>query len=163
MSTPTLDVGEAARSYAARGWPVVPLRPKGKEPLGALVANGLKNATTDEHIIRDWWDQQPEANVGLRTGVAFDVLDIDGPADGTTELARLVADHGDVPLEGPTAATGNGYHLLVQPTGHGNRAKFIAGCDWRGRDGYIVAPPSVHRCRASQVAEAICHMRYSLT
>jgi hypothetical protein len=108
------------------------------------VANGLKNATTDEQTIADWWDQQPEANVGLATGHVFDVLDIDGPDVGTTELARLVGEHGDVALEGPTTITGGGHHLFVLPTGRGNRAKFIAGCDWRGRGGYVVAPPSVH-------------------
>jgi hypothetical protein len=135
---------EAALDYARRGWPVFPLRPRGKEPLGALVAHGLKDATTDAQTIGDWWGQQPEANVGLRTGDVFDVLDIDGPDDGTTELVRLVGEHGGDALEGPTAITGSGHHLFVQPSGRGNRAKFVAGCDWRGRGGYVVAPPSVH-------------------
>ncbi|MGH8976269.1 MAG: bifunctional DNA primase/polymerase, partial [Acidimicrobiia bacterium] len=26
----------------------------------------------------------------------------------------------------------------------GNRARFVAGCDWRGAGGYVVAPPSIH-------------------
>jgi hypothetical protein len=154
--TPTLDLGEAAQDYRARGWPVHPLhswtgdrcscgRPDCTSPAKhPRLRHGLNEATTDADVIRDWWEREPQANIGLATGVAFDVLDIDGPVDGTTELARLVAEHGDIALEGPTAATGNGYHLLVQSTGHGNRAKFLTGCDWRGRGGYIVAPPSVH-------------------
>jgi hypothetical protein len=151
------EVAVAAVDYAARGWPVLPLHwparigdtpicscPRGlqcaspaKHP---LTEHGLHDASTDPVFVGEWWRRWPRANPGVVTGVAFDVLDIDDDA----ELARLVREQGDVPLEGPTALTGHGAHLLLAPTGGGNRARFLHGCDWRGRSGYIVAPPSLH-------------------
>jgi hypothetical protein len=46
---------------------------------------------------------------------------------------------------GPVARTGGGgWHLLYAPSGLGNRVGLLAGVDWRGRGGLIVAPPSGH-------------------
>jgi hypothetical protein len=39
---------------------------------------------------------------------------------------------------------GGGWHLLYAPTGLGNRVGLLAGVDWRGRGGLVVAPPSRH-------------------
>lgn len=136
------DLVRAALDYARRGWPVLPVEVGGKRPLARLAPHGLKNATVEADTIRAWWRAEPEANIGLRTGVAFDVLDVD--KDGWGPLARLVEEHGCLPL-GPVVLTpGGGAHYLYQVSGHGNRAKFISGCDWRGRDGYIVGAGSVH-------------------
>lgn len=153
-----------ALAYAERGWPVLPLHhptrfgPKkgpvraecscrradcesqGKHPRSA---EGLLDATVDPGTIRRWWRWWPAANIGLRTGVAFDVLDLDdGALVGLDELDRIAVDNGPAP--GPMVLTGNGLHWLTAPTGAGNRAKFLPGCDWRGDGGYIVAAPSVH-------------------
>src|SRR2546428_688706 len=59
-----------ALSYAFRHWPVLPLTPRGKTPLGTLAPNGLRNATLNESVIRAWWAEEPSANIGLRTGAA---------------------------------------------------------------------------------------------
>ncbi len=78
------DLQAAALGYAAVGWPVLPVH----SPVGGRCscgdtncdspakhprnAHGLTEATTDVDTIRSWWDQWPEANVGLRTGEAFE-------------------------------------------------------------------------------------------
>lgn len=129
----------AAVDYAARGWPVLALRPKAKTP---LLAHGLHDASTDLVVVRSWWLRWPDANVGLRTGVCFDVLDVDGP-DGLDALGDHIPVDGE-PLTGPTAVTGHGWHTYVAPTGNGNRTGLVDHVDWRGRGGYVVAPPSVH-------------------
>nr|WP_255525520.1 bifunctional DNA primase/polymerase [Mycolicibacterium sp. BK634] len=135
------SLGGVALWYASQGWPVFLLAPNGKQPLIAKRdgGNGLHDATTDLDQVREWWGQYPEANVGLPTGIKFDVIDIDGP-DGIKSLAELGDDvlpeiHGKV-------STPRGFHLYVLPTGDGNRAGVRPGIDYRGVGGYVCAPPS---------------------
>ena len=52
----------AALAYASCQWPVLPLTPRGKTPLGTLAPNGLHNATVNESVIRAWWAEEPHAN-----------------------------------------------------------------------------------------------------
>jgi hypothetical protein len=106
-----------------------------------LITDGLHQASTDPDTIRRWWTQWPEANVGLRTGEIADVCDIDS-TEGRQVLLGLL---GAEAILGPTVRTGSGHwHLYVAATGHGNRVGLLPGVDWRGANGYIVAPPSLH-------------------
>jgi hypothetical protein len=152
----------AALDYAARGVPVLPVhcptnRPGpelacscgdpgcgsiGKHP---ITAHGLKDATTNREQIQWWWRRFPRANVGLATGHLFDVLDIDGPA-GERSIARLSADDHSVSRPGPLVRTGRGgWHVYLAPTGLGNpKPRDLERVDWRGRGGYVLAPPSRH-------------------
>lgn len=136
----------AAAAYARRGWPVHPLRPGSKVP---ATPHGLKDATTDEARVERYWAEHPTANIGLVTGVAFDVLDIDDDQahdvlDGLWEAAGAPAGFLSGPgAHGPVVRTPRGgLHLYVAPTGLGNRAGLVLGADWRGQGGYVVAPPS---------------------
>jgi hypothetical protein len=116
----------------------------GKHPLGALVPHGLHEATTNRARVLAWWTQQPQANIGLATGHCFDVLDVDGPT-GTQAIRAFAADHA-LHSSGPLVRTGGGgWHFYLAPTGSGNRAGVLEQVDWRGRGGYVVAPPSRHR------------------
>src|SRR5262249_47469545 len=106
----------AALSHARRGWPIFPLWPRdgnkctcgdpdcknqGKHPIGHLVHNGFKNATTDEETITHWWREYPDAGIGMPTGAGsgIDVLDIDVKSgkDGTLALTNLLRDLGALP------------------------------------------------------------------
>ena len=66
----------AALAYASWGWPVFPLKPGQKVP---ATKNGFKDATTDKDRLARWWDRNPHSNIGLPTGHAFDVVDVDAP------------------------------------------------------------------------------------
>jgi hypothetical protein len=91
-----------------------------------------------------WWTRHPQANIGLATGHAFDVLDVDGPA-GAQAIQELAAAHG-LQSSGPLVRTGGGgWHYYLAPTGLGNASPArLEHVDWRGRGGYVVAPPSRH-------------------
>jgi Bifunctional DNA primase/polymerase, N-terminal len=116
----------------------------GKHPLGSLVPHGVKDATCNRARILAWWSSHPQANVGLATGYRFDVLDVDGP-EGEQAIRTLAAEHG-LASSGPLVRTGGGgWHFYLAPTGLGNvHPRGLAHVDWRGRDGYVVAPPSRH-------------------
>src|SRR4029453_2232243 len=116
----------------------------GKHPLGSLVPHGVKDATTNRARVLAWWTSHPQANIGLATGHAFNVLDVDGP-HGTATIRTLAAEHGLV-SSGPLVRTGGGgWHFYLAPIGLGNvRPAGLEHVDWRGRGGYVVAPPSHH-------------------
>jgi bifunctional DNA primase/polymerase-like protein len=144
----------AALAYARHGIPVLPVhtpdhgrcscdkgarceRP-GKHP---RLRHGLTEASTDPRRIEMWWSRWPAANVGLRTGIAMDVADIDS-AEGWHGLRHLLG--GTMPA-GPRVRTGGGgWHFWFHPLGYGNRVHPLPGLDWRGVGGYVVAPPSLH-------------------
>lgn len=143
---------EAALSYAARGWPVLPLHSwVGKCTCGDAqcsspakhprTAHGLRDATLDLQTIREWWAKWPDSNVGVRCDRLY-VLDIDGPGG-----AIALQEHGlDPDLHDCTSQTGVGRHLLFQGLPGGRpRSKVLPDVDVRAGEGsYIVAPPSVH-------------------
>ena len=116
----------------------------GKHPLGSLVPHGVKDATTNRARVLAWWTRHPQANIGLATGCLFDVLDVDGP-EGEQAIRTLAAEH-RLASSGPLVRTGGGgWHLYLAPTGLGNvRPAGLKHVDWRGRGGYVVAPPSRH-------------------
>jgi Bifunctional DNA primase/polymerase, N-terminal len=116
----------------------------GKHPLGSLVPHGLTEATTNRARVLAWWTRHPLANIGLATGHRFDALDVDGP-QGSAAIRTLAAEHG-LTSSGPLVRTGGGgWHFYLAPTGLGNvQPAGLAHVDWRGRGGYVVAPPSRH-------------------
>jgi hypothetical protein len=69
----------AALAYAKQGFGVFALAPRSKQPLisAANGGHGLHDGTTDLDVIRAWWTAHPMANIGLRTGISFDIVDLD--------------------------------------------------------------------------------------
>jgi hypothetical protein len=115
-----------------------------KHPLGSLVPHGVNDATCNRARVLAWWTRHPQANIGLATGHRFDVLDVDGP-EGAQAIRTLAATHG-LHSSGPLVRTGGGgWHYYLAPTGLGNIPPAgLEHVDWRGRGGYVVAPPSRH-------------------
>lgn len=141
-TTSPSELLDAALAYAGRGWPVLPLVAREKRPANT---NGLLGASTDTEVIAAWWDRWPEANIGLRTGSKFDVLDLDGPT-ALKSLERIAPGYKH---PGPVGGTGKGHHLLFGVTNAKNGANLGSEAepskiDFRGQNGYIVAPPSIH-------------------
>jgi hypothetical protein len=134
-------------------WPngVICACPKGAECSSPakhpLTKNGLKDATTDAHLIRVWWWQNPQANIGLVTGGEIDVIDVDGAIPAYQALIEEMG----APEHVATVLTGRGdggLHIYCTPGGnktipsgkHGLPNKI----EVKGAGGYVVAPPSRH-------------------
>lgn len=150
----------AALRYAQRGWYVFPLhsaqhgrcscgRPScskvGKHP---RTIHGLKDATTDESQIRQWWNTWPDANVGIVTGAlsGLIVVDVDPRNGGDDSLADLERTHGPLPKTIESLTGGGGQHFFFQHPGGSIKSKpLAAGIDIKADSGYVVASPSSHQ------------------
>ena len=138
-----------ALAYAEIGWHVLPLKPRTKEPLGRLVPNAARDATTDAETIRRWWRAEPEANIGIaveKSGLL--VIDVDPRNGGEATFDDLQAEHADLRSD-VMAFTGGKptglHHVFAAPTDvqlH-PRGKLGAGVDVK-HNGYIVVEPSIH-------------------
>jgi hypothetical protein len=138
MSLETYSLKDHALEYGYEGWQVLPLRPREKRP---LTSHGVKDASTDPNTIREWWARWPYANIGLAVPAGLIVLDV----DSREALAQMKAKGWELPCTS-CAKTQKGWHLWysIGEAEVGNRVGLRPGVDVRGRDGYVVAPPSVH-------------------
>lgn len=190
-------LAEWAHTYALNGVAIFPVAPRGKLPLigrcdlakdaaGAWLrgddlashaatcpqhGHGFYDATDDPETIRRWWDDTPDANIGISLGAnGIWVLDVDGPS-GATKLRELEAQHGAL---SPTYEVvtgreeGGGKHRLYRQPADGRIVR--NGKPWglkeklevKGAGGYVLAPPSIHPSgraylasgKWSQIAEA---------
>ncbi|MGW8204390.1 phage/plasmid primase, P4 family [Sphingomonas bisphenolicum] len=171
QSAPMLSpLGQAALSYARKGWPVFPCRErdfemvtgngktmkmKAKAPYGG---SGVKDATRDEDVIKGWWKRWPDAMIGLAMGHnGLFALDFDPRIDDDsgevftldTLKAALVEQMGcDLPKSLTAMTQSDGVHVyLLQPQDGGepirNRGNLPKHVDVRGLGGYVIAPPSI--------------------
>ena len=151
---------EAALIYANRfQWAVLPLHSieggrctcgradcssPGKHP---RTLRGVKDATKDIAIIRNWWHEWPNANLGIATGAVsgFFALDVDGQ-EGEKSLCELEERNGALPETVESITGGGGRHLFFRWPGRAikNKVALAPGLDIRADGGYIVAPPSNH-------------------
>lgn len=185
LHAPDPTLKHAALSYAARGWPVLPLYPAhdhtcgcgepdckspGKHPLRTVVYNGLNGASAFHAHVDQWWTRHPDANIGIRTGHASGllVLDIDDKPydgrDGAATWRRLLTVHadGETPETVECLTGSGGRHLYFQcPPGLHivSRADAVGpGLDVRAEQGYVVAPPSAHVSGRSYEWDAFSHL-----
>lgn len=156
---------EAALKYAVLGWAIFPVHSvlttggctcgnndcssHGKHP---RTTHGLHDATTNEELIRRFWNDWPDANIGIRTGEVSGlvVLDVDTYQGGDASLEELQREHGALPPTLTVKTGGGGWHYYFR-SAPGIRASNttnlhgLPGLDVRAEGGYVVAPPSRHR------------------
>jgi len=154
---PLLD---AALSYAARGWKVLPLHtPNGGGGCDCGKANcggkhprtekGKDDATNDLTIVRKWWEAWPDANIGLLCGEASGgALAID--FENETVYRAWRDEVGEIADSLVIQTTGRGYHVILRCDDPGANEKLARTADGktlietRANGGYIMAAPSLH-------------------
>lgn len=136
-----------ALNLARRGFKVFPLTPNSKIPLKG--SRGYLDATTSDIQIKEWWNQDPNRNIGIATGDGLFVLDVDSPShngngiDGFKTLSDFESINGKLP-ETYTVLTPTGgrhlYYLFDDPSTCGTN--ILQGVDYRNNGGYVVGPGS---------------------
>lgn len=136
----------AAIEYVRRGWSVIPVRARAKVPLVRWEAYQSRRASEVE--IEAWFQQWPDANVGVVTGEVSNlvVLDVDPQHGGSESLRELEQTHGTLPPTIEAVTGGGGRHLYYAFPLHPlrNRAGLAPGIDLRAEGGMVVVPPSMH-------------------
>jgi hypothetical protein len=141
---PTLAA--AAIRYATLGIPVFPCVPGGKQP---LTPHGFHDATSSAQVVHDWWQHNPDANIGLPTGNKTEILvvDIDVHSAGNGfeafERARAegLADNWGWIVRTPSGGI-HAYYPTVTDQEQRSWQVPSAHVDFRGDGGYVIAPPS---------------------
>jgi hypothetical protein len=136
-----------ALDYAARGWHVLQVHPRSKNP----VAEAWQQlATTDPAVVEGWWPAGARWNVGVQLGPRSGIIDVecDSP-EAEQALAGLLTD--DYPVV-PTFRGKRGDHRLFVWAADlpcPDKAVFkFRGVEFRtgngGKGAQSVFPPSVH-------------------
>ena len=130
---------EAALDYWNKGYSVIPIKTRTKEP--AISWKPYQSKLAKENEIRGWWSEWPYANIGIVTGKISNltVIDLDG-SQGTESFSKHLQK--ELP-ETRIHSSPNGMHLyykynanIKQTTG------ILPKVDIRNDGGYILAPPS---------------------
>jgi hypothetical protein len=132
----------AALWYAKQGLRIFPCQPMSKEPYPRT--HGSLDATSDVAQVERWWRARPDSNIAIATGHGVEVVDIDG-ADGNVSLCGVLR-HKPRALEASIGHVSTprpgGRHFYMRAEGLPNGAAIARGIDYRGRGGYVIAPPS---------------------
>ena len=142
----------SATAYIDRGWRVFPLhsigagvctcgvrtcRRRGDHPIRPA---GVAGATTRLRDVLEWWEDDPDANIGIATGSGLLVLAV----SPERELASLPIK--PVPQSGLVSTGNSGWHqyftyrkvLIID-----SQKDFLGpGIDLIAEGGYVLAPPS---------------------
>ena len=123
-----------ALGYAVAGFAVLPLA--GKIP---RTGNGVHDASADADTVTAWWQQWPDANIGIRVDPDWLVLDCD-PRNGAS------VDDLDLPettVSWSGRGDGGGHFWFWRPGVEVTGKGLPEGWDLKAK-GYCVVPPSIH-------------------
>ena len=136
-----MNLMEEAKKYVDNGMLVFPLKNNSKSK--QLVASWKTEATDQFEKIEEWWNQFPNANIGIQTGNGLIVIDIDNKNShkGNQSIGPFFK---SFPATRIVQTPNHGFHIYY----HVNkeircRVNLYDGIDIRGEGGYVLAPPSV--------------------
>jgi hypothetical protein len=97
-------------------------------------------------VVRKWWDEWHDANVGILTGSRSGVvaLDVDPRNGGDDALAELEEEHGPLPHTVSVESGGGGQHYYFRAPAVALAKKITDGLDLQADGRLLVVPPSLH-------------------
>ncbi len=137
---------EYIKYYTLGGLEIFPCSRNKKSP---LTKNGFKDASADKQVINDWWDKYPDANIGLPTGRANNLVvvdvDVKNDAGGMASLKQLQDECGEFDTRVVHTPSGGLHFYFKYPRDVDaikNRTNMKPGIDIRADGGYVIAPGS---------------------
>ena len=116
----------------------------GKHP---RLHKGVHEASNDPDVVRRWFTENPNSNIGVATGHIVCALDVDLDKGGDSSFKWMKTKYGELPPTWTARTGGGGRHFYFKMPDEKlrNAVKMWgrAGMDFRGTNGYVVAPPSV--------------------
>lgn len=148
--TPALDT---ALDYLARGWSVIPILAGTKRPAIPWKDFQFRRATEAE--VRGWFTRWPDAGVAIVCGAVSGLVVVDRDGDAG---AKSLTVRGITYPDTPRVRTRRGEHVYFAHPGPAVESRAnpdndrvraahptLAGLDWKGDGGYVLAPPTVHQ------------------
>lgn len=126
------------------GFSIFPLAGGSKVPVGGT--RGVKDATKDLGVIRDWARRWPAANIGIATGEpsGVTVVDLDPRNGSDASVAKLSKQNKNLIPTIECRTPNGGRHLFYEYVGgiKNSSSKLSPGIDIKTTGGYVVAAPS---------------------
>ncbi|WP_405841576.1 bifunctional DNA primase/polymerase [Streptomyces sp. NBC_01518] len=111
---------------------------------GVPTCHGFWAATTDLNLVRRWWHEEPDANIGAPCKLnGWAVVDIDPRNGGRESLQALETRVGLLPSTTMQITGGDGLHIIYRSPGFELPGLGGPGIDFK-HNGYILLAPSVH-------------------
>jgi hypothetical protein len=130
---------EAAQDYIARGWSVIPLKPRDKRPLFPWKEYQTRLPTSKELAA---WFEGTDNNIGIVAGNISNLTIVDCDSQ---EAIEFFESRDFVPTREVQTAKGKHYYYQYVPGSSNFQAKKEwPGIDLRSEGGYVVGPPSIH-------------------
>lgn len=129
------DLHKAALKLAAKGIPVFPCLPMGKEP---ATPQGFKDASSDPAQIDVWWFENPNYNLAIQPqNMGCAVIDPDGET-GLNSWAALELEYGNAPDTYTVRTPGGGLHLYFKGDLPPSQSALADHIDTRGGGSYAL-------------------------
>lgn len=133
------DLRNQAIALAKAGIKVFPIQVDAKVP---ATAHGFKDASCDLEQVEEWWQEDPDYNIGVCPADAgWSVIDLDpGGEDGWIDLLKK---HGVHEPTYEVTTPREGRHIYFVGSIPSSAGKLGPHIDTRGEGGYVLVPPSV--------------------
>jgi hypothetical protein len=115
---------------------------------GVPTCHGFWSATNDVGLVRRWWAEEPDANIGAPCKLnGWAVIDMDPRNGGRESLCGIEKRVGVLPGTTVQITGGDGLHMFYRSPGFDLPKEPFPGLEFK-HNNYVVLAPSVHKSGA---------------